>query len=263
MKKLLFIVLLSSTLLSTTSIPAWAQEASTQVPKEQEQRTSSPRTGRSSLALPTYGSIVIDWGFDFFSKSPQIDLSFWGSRFVNVYYYHNIRLGQSHFTISPGMGLGFDTYRFKEKDEKYYTLVRGKSSRKTILEDAKERFPDSKEVLQSDLDLRYLDFLIEARFNANHKYPKESFFVAVGGKFGMLWNAFTTVKYEEDDEKKTCTSEDYFNLDKTRYGLHGRIGWGRFGLLYAYTFSRFFKENKGPEKASMNPQHISLSIDLF
>ena len=177
MKKQIFTALLSSALLSITSVSALAQETPIQVSKKQQQSSSSPSSGKNSLS--DYGSIVIDWGFNFYKEPPQkMELSFLGSRSTNTYLYYNARLGQSHFTISGGTGLGFDRYQFKGKDKQYYTLVREKSSRNVVLEDVKGLFPDSKEILQSNLDLRYLDFLVEVRFNANRRYPKEGFFMA-------------------------------------------------------------------------------------
>jgi hypothetical protein len=122
--------------------------------------------------------------------------------------------------------------------------------------------PNAK-ILQSEFNVRYLDIILEARFNANRKYPKEGFFVAIGGKLGMQWGASTTVEYQEDNETKKRTMTDSFNINSARYGLHAKLGWGRFSAFYAHTFSSLFKENKGPGRTQTCPYSMGISIDLF
>ena len=273
MKKLVLALLLM-----VTAVHTWAQEAQNNVqdtpkqaatpqePRKHGQQAHSSKLKSRAAELPNYGSLVIDWGLNFLRDRPQeMDLICWGSRFSNVYYYYNIRLGQSRFAISPGIGIGSEGYRFKEKDEKYYTLVRNEVIRDTEFKYAHELFPKSKKILQSSLDLRYVDFMLEVRLSANRKYPKESFFVALGGKVGMLWHASTTVKYKEDDQIKQQVAREFFNLNKMRSAVHARLGWERFSLFYTQTlpFSTLFNKDRGPSKTTTQPYNVGLSVDLF
>ena len=268
MKKLIF-----TPLLVITAVHTWAQEAQNNAqgtpeptpPKKQEQKAQPSNLQPRSVELPNYGSLVIDWGFDVLRDCPQeMVLNFWGSRFSNVYFYYNIRLGQSHFAISPGIGMGFEGYQFKKQNEQYTALVRNEDSRHTECKDARKLFPKSEEILQSNLDLSYFDFfMLEVRFSANCKYPKESFFVALGGKLGMLWGAATTIKYKEDDQIKQRIDVECFNLNRMRYGAHARLGWGRFSLFYTQTLSTLFNEDQGPGKTTTKPYSVGLSVDLF
>ncbi|MEL6606999.1 MAG: outer membrane beta-barrel protein, partial [Bacteroidota bacterium] len=183
---------------------------------------------------------------------------------LNLSAYYNIRLGKSHFTISPGIGIGFEGYQFKKQNKRYNTLVRCEDdSRHTEFEDVDTLLPYRKKILQSSLDVKYSDFLLEFRFNANSKYPKESFFVALGGKLGMLWGASTTIRYQEDGETKERVIYESFNLNKLRYGLHARVGWERLSVFYTHIFSNLFSKGKGPDKTTTEPGTIGLSIDLF
>jgi hypothetical protein len=261
MKKLIFTLLLS-----ITSVCVWAQEAQehaqcTQetVPPTQEvqkwvHKGHPQKLKATSIMPPNYGSMVIDWGFNFLKNCPsEISEKSWGARIATIGLYYNIRLGHSHFTISPGIGLSFEGYRL----QKGYTLKRNATG--TVF---KDNNPSS--IVLSALDVRYLDFcMLEVRFNANSKWPKESFFVALGGKVGWLWKACATVQCKEHNETKECNSWETFNLNGLRYGMHARIGWGRFGLCYTHMLSSLFEEGKGPKKTTANPHSLGLSIDLF
>ena len=266
MKKLLITLLLS-----TAPICVWAQGdqdnepniSNTTATKSDTHKSHSSQLEPLPLPFPNYGSLVIDWGLGSLRNSPSgMDTSFWKSRFTNVYFLYNIRLGSSRFTISPGIGIAFDGYQFEDGSG---TLVRDDTSDRNItFKRADSRFSEKAELVESSLDVRYLDFLIlEARFNANSKYPKESFFVALGLKLGLRWHASTTIKYKEDDMAKVQTNVENFNLQGMRAGFHARFGWGRFGLCYTHMLSNFFKEAKGPGKTTAKPFHLGISIDLL
>jgi len=262
MKKLILTLLLSI----TSIICIWAQEG-----QDDEQRPSpiapplgqedvhKEHTGKlqtTSVKPPNYGSLLIDWGFNFLRNCPAVMQSKdVGARFVNLGLFYNIRLGHSHFTISPGIGLSYEGYRL----QKDYMLERHATSRNTIF---KKDSSHSKKSFSS-LDVRYVDLMLEARFNANSKYPKESFFTALGFRVGMLWKACATVQYQEDNEKKERNSWETFNLNRTRYGAHARLGWSRFGMCYTYMLSNLFAQNKGPNNTTTNTHHVGISIDLF
>ncbi len=229
--------------------------------KNHEQKNYSEKLGTMPMKLPNYGSLVIDWGLNFLRDHPStMHLNTWGSQSTNISLYYNIHLGQSHFTISPGIGIAYDRYQFKNGD---YVLVRDEASRYTALKEAKEIFPKSTEINWSAFNILYADAILEARFNVNSKYPKESFFVALGGKLGMPWRVSTTVKYQEDNETKKQTNRDFFNLNRMRGGVYAKLGWGRFGLCCTIMLSKLFEKNKGPESTTMKTSELVFSIDLF
>lgn len=237
---------------------------STQESSKNELPTPAGKQEVLHIDWPNYGSLIIDWGFNFLRNCPkEMKARAFDARSLNLSVYYNIRLGKSHFTISPGLGMGFEGYQFEKRDQQYYTLVREDSSRYTKFEDANNLLLRSKKILRSSLDIKYSDFLLEFRFNANSKYPKESFFIALGGKLSMLWGASTTIRYQEDGETKERVIYESFNLNTLRYGLHARVGWERFSVFYTHTLSNLFSKGKGPEKTTTSPGTIGLSIDLF
>jgi hypothetical protein len=268
MKKLILTFVLSTAPIYLCAQETQDNEQSTQkamssIPeaKNNEQNNYLETLGTMPLKLPNYGSLVIGCGFNFLNDHPStMNLNYWRSMFANISLYYNVHLGQSHFTISPGIGIASDGYQFKNGG---YVLVRDEESRHTAFKEAREIFPKSTKIHWSAFDILCVDAMLEARFNANIKYPKESFFVALGGKLGMPWRVSTTVKYQEDNETKRQTNREFFNLNKTRYGLYAKLGWGRFGLCYTHMLSNLFQKNTGPKSTTMKTWELGVSIDLF
>lgn len=258
MKKLIFTLLLS-----VTSVYVWAQEAQGQERRVQKATTSADhfdQRGAMPAKPSNYGSLVIDWGFNYLQDHPYaMNVNYWGSRLTSGSFYYDIQLGRSHFVISPGIGITFSKYQFKDENN---TLARDEKSRNTVLKKTNTRFPKT-EITRSVWDMHYVNFMLQARFNADSKHPKESLFAAIGGKMSLLWRASTLVTYKEDDETKTQNNEEYFNLNKMRWGAHAVLGWGRFGLCYTYMFSNLFKKDKGPDNNMTKTHSIALSVDLF
>ncbi len=231
--------------------------------KETEKKDNKNKPEQKDLF--NYSSLFVDLGLNFLRGNlSAMEPSLWHSRVANFYLAYNIRIKQSHFTVVPGIGLGYEGYSFKENNKEYYTLVRDQD-RNTKLQAASDLLYQSKnnEIIQSNLNTRYVDLLLEVRFNANRAYPKEGFSVAIGGKAGLLWSPSTRVAYQEDKQRKERIMVDTFNLNRTRYVVHAKLGWKRFSLFYAHTLSKLFDQEKGPEKTKTSPCNAGLSVDLF
>jgi len=211
--------------------------------------------------LPNYGSLMIDLGANFFRiYPPQMALNYWGSRLASGSVYYNIPVGNSPLSINPGIGVSFHSYTFKNREN---ILARDKKSRSTVLEKGSTYFSQSSKIVHSALHMRYVDFMLEAKFNANKHEPKTSFLVALGVKTCWLWKASTIVAYKEDDAIKKQKNSESFNLNKIRWGGYARLGWGRFGLCYTHMVSSLFQEDKGPDDNITQTGSITLSVDLF
>lgn len=247
-------------LLFVAPAPMWAQEA--------EEQTDTETVFKDQvIKLSSYGSFMVDWGLSSLIRAPKkMEQNVWSSRALNGYFYYNIPIKASYFTISPGIGLGGEGYTFKDKEDKdKYTLVRSPGSRKTILESAKNLFKGSHkvEITKSSLNTRYVELVAELRFNTNHQEPQSGFFIAIGPRIGMRWGAATTIQYQEDGQHKSRTTSESFNLNKLRYGFIARIGWRRLGIFYAQTLSNLFNQDQGPSKARIMPFSVGASLNLF
>jgi Outer membrane protein beta-barrel domain len=262
--------LILTLLLSGFSIYVWAQDSeqshqntanSISEGKNDEHAVHDDRLKTIFVKPANDGSLVLDLGFNFLGGHPAaMDVDILGSRHKQAGLSYNIYLGRTPFVISPGIGVSFDNYEFKDKN---ITLARAGKGNYTKLQKAKLLLPRSTSIEQSAFSMRYLYFMLEARFNAKNQCPKEGFFVALGGRLDWLWNAATTVIYKEDDETKKQRHTEYFNLNRTRFGFHGKLGWGRFGLCYTHMFSGLFKQGQGPSNSTIKTHSLSLSIDLL
>lgn len=265
--------LISTFLLSLVSVCVLAKEENSHkllnspikdnnfVPKTTQNTPEKPATLKKDQPahLPNNGSLVIDWGPIFLINNPEeIDFTYWRSYTTNVCMYYNIHLGRYPFVISPGIGLAFNRYQIHDNN----ITIRNEDD-KPLPRKTKTILPKADEMLQSVLKTRYLDFILEARWNVNEKYPKESFFIALGGKLGCCWEAHTVIKYKEDSEVKRRKDIESFNINKMRGGFYGKLGWKRFGLCYTHMLSNFFHVNKGLGNEGMRMHSITLSIDLF
>ena len=140
-------------LLFIAPAPMWAQAA--------EEQTDTETVFKDQvIKLSSYGSLVVDWGLSSLIGAPKkMEQKVLSSRALNGYFYYNIPIKASYFTISPGIGLGGEGYTFKDK----YTLVRSPGTRKTILESAKNLFRGSPkvEITKSSLNTRYVELVAE------------------------------------------------------------------------------------------------------
>jgi hypothetical protein len=252
MKKLAFIALL--VFLSPSYL--WAQEESNLSKYSSAEEIDA--SFQEELFM-NYASIVVDLGPDLLLNAPEtMKLNLLKIKWPNLYLYYNIPIKESHFMVSPGLGFGRNRYTFKDE----YTLARNKTSRHTELEKADSLLGNNPTINSSSLDVKYVDLVTEFRFNANRLEPQDGFFLAVGGNLGIRYDAYTTIEYKEDGQTKTHIIAESFNLNRLRYGLIARIGWGRFGAFYSHTLSNLFN-NQGPTKNNIHPFSFGVSLNLL
>lgn len=109
----------------------------------------------------------------------------------------------------------------------------------------------------------YLDVPLELRIRTKSNNKNRSFRVALGAKAGYLINSFTKYKGEAPDKSgDDAKTKEYHikNILDYRYGLIGRIGYGKVHLTGYYSLSNLFQEGKGPE---MTPASLGLSVVLY
>jgi len=187
------------------------------------------------------GTFVVEFGFNQDVGGPNdFSLNFWGSRTANVYYQYEFRILNSAFSIVPGIGLSME--RFKFKDEYTLDYSSSTSGQLIIIPPISASVPN---IEKSMLITNYIDVPVEIRFTINPDDPSRSFKTAVGGRIGYLYDSFTKVKYKENTETKKLKDKQDFNLNKIRYGLTGRIGFGAFSIFGYYNLSPLFEKDKG------------------
>lgn len=207
----------------------------------------------------TWQGLLIDVGFNQYQDAPKsLELNNWKSKGVNMYYYFGIPFGCSKFNLATGIGLGLDSYHFKDESVRLFTsndsltIINSQISGATGLDYQK-----------SKLATNYVDIPLELRFQTGECMGKK-FRIAVGGKVGVLFNAHTKTKYTNigtDDKTKEKLHQE-FGLNKFRYGVTGRVGFGYVNLFGYYSLSDLFDSELGP-KATPFMLGLSFSPSFF
>lgn len=214
------------------------------------------RVNKTNASPDFPGTLQIDFGFNFLQDEPdQMELSLWGSKIINLYYMYEIQLGTSRFTFNPGFGVGLEKYAF-DNDVSLSNIPDSSQIQIISLEGLGE-------IKKSKLAASYFDIPLELRFHLNKNDFKKSFKVAVGGKVGVLFASHTKIKFEEDSETKKLKDKERFELNRFRYGVHGRIGIGGFSVFYYQELSELFSDGSGPEATGATAFKVGVSFGAF
>lgn len=205
------------------------------------------------------GTFLVELGWNVQMSSPsQLDNTLLGSRTVNLYYFYNIELpfAGGRFELMPGIGVGLDRFKFEE-DITLSSTLDADGNRFVDVVDL-----DGLDVQKSMLVTNYIDIPLEVRFYANPNDKKKSFKAGIGFKAGILYNAHTKTKIDNDGMVKSKIKDD-FGVRRFRYGITGRIGTGGFNLFYYYSLQDLYDKNEGPLNSDMHHVTVGLSFIGF
>ncbi len=220
------------------------------------------------------GTFMVEYGFNWFSAPPQgLSKGFWGSRTINFYYQYDKQFGSSKWSVHSGLGLALERYKLLYYKQPFADTVLKVNTPTLILDGSgKTIFTSSGAVLYGDTTksatksmfiTNYIDVPVEFRFTTNPNDPAKSFKAALGGRFGVLMNAQTKLKYQENGETKKLKDRQDFNLNQFRYGAFARIGVGNVYLSFYYNFNDMFKEGRGPGGTTTSNYTLTLSLASF
>ena len=185
------------------------------------------------------------------------------SRGGNVYYTKNIPLGESNFSVAPGLGIANRQVYMKNA-----YVFDPDLARVTL-----PSVPESLERNSSKLAWTYAEIPVELRWNSKPNKRGHSFKVATGFRAGYMISS--KFKYNgqvfEGNEFTNDTGTDAIyseklklkkleNLVKYRVAPSFRIGYGSVNLFGLYQLNNDFESGLGPE---MNGYTIGLSISSF
>jgi len=230
--------------------------------QEDEQKKPKPN-------LP--GTFLIDLGVNQGLQAPSTwKKGFWGSRTVNIYYQYPIRLGRSKFSFNPGIGVSLERWKFKNgatliDTVELVSFPNGAAAATQVeqynLLSPTRIYPEL--ARKSMFVTNYLEIPIEFRFDTSPEDLNRSFNVAIGGRVGYLFDAFTKVKYSDLGEVVKVKNKLNHGLNQFRYGVYTRIGVGGFSLFCFYNLSDMFEKGKGPMGTTMNSFTTGISINGF
>jgi len=217
------------------------------------------------------GTFLIDLGVNRALNSPEKwKQGFWGSRTVNIYYQYPIRIGRTKFSFNPGLGLSLERWKFTNGAMLLDTVelvsfpngaaATNQVEQYNLLSPARV-YPKLAD--KSMFITNYFEMPIEFRFDTNPEDINRSFNIAVGGRIGVLVDAFTKVKYNDLGEVVKVKNKLNHGVNPFRYGVYTRIGVGGFSVFGFYNLTDMFEKDKGPQATTLNTMTFGISINGF
>lgn len=185
-------------------------------------------------------------------KSTGFDLDGFSGGFA-TYFMYDVVIKESPISIAPGFGVASDNYRINSQ---------------IVFTDTTTNFvpwADSLSVKKSKMGLTYIDIPLEIRFRSKPNNNNWQWKLSAGFKFGFLVGSKWKYKGEEyrgirNDTEGTIKFKERGipNLERFRYGVTARGGFGPFNLHFYYALSELFQDGKSVE---MQPITFGLSIN--
>jgi len=206
------------------------------------------------------GALLIDLGVNNWSSTPDnISLNTFESKTVNITYYYDLPLGDSKFTFTPGIGLGLEKVSFKNN----YTLVSNLDNNGNLNVASSLLTDNIDNVLEfgkSKLGMNYVVIPLEFRFYSRKNQYSRGFRAAIGGKVGILYSTFSKYKWEDaNGDKHMVKNRANYGVNRIRYGVQARVGFGGISLFGYYELSDKFDT---PPAGGENINNLSFGISL-
>ena len=212
--------------------------------------------------------LVFDFTYDNWYRKNLPGLSTKGMGFgFNFYFFYDILLGKSRFSVAPGIGFGVSNVEVNQQLAKRNdtTLVANFS---TLTDDQKNvyrtktnftPFLDAQHISHYRINTLFLDIPVELRYRTKPNKRNKSVKVAVGFKGGILIENHTTVKNTgPDGNKEILKTAHYSDMSLFRYGPTFRIGYGPFSVIGYYGLGELFGSS-GPQ--SIHPFSVGISVN--
>ncbi len=224
---------------------------------------STSGKNKPSTPSPNFpGSLVIEYGLNYLiNNTYEMRTNPWRSATFNVYYMYPVKLGSSRFSFSPGIGVGSEKFGFAEGISFY------EDSLKTFMDRIGNlaRFDTTTlgEISKTQIIANYVDIPLEFRVHTRKDDHKRSWFLAVGGKVGVNFDAKTKIKFSENGSQKVYKEKFQYYINSFRYGAVARIGYGPFSVWGYYSGSKLFRGNKAANFENPGMWSFGVSLATF
>lgn len=185
------------------------------------------------------GALLVDIGVNSWSNTPDdISLNTWQSKTYNITYYYDLPLGSNGLTFTPGIGLGLERYSL-QNDFTITSTLNGTNTRSVQAEPLADLTSNPNSFGKSKIGMHYLDIPLEIRFYKSKNQYNRGFRAALGVKAGVLYSSFVKYKYEDRaNDQRTVKDRQDLGLNRFRYGVQARVGFGGFSLFGFYELSK-------------------------
>lgn len=206
------------------------------------------------------GAMIVDLGVNTWADTPtNLDLNLFQSKTVSFTYYWDLPIGEKGFTFTPGLGLGIERFSFEES----FTIgsVSDATGVRTLSTDnLADVIPDASFIGKTKAGMNYVDIPLEFRYYTRSDDFSRGFRVAIGAKIGVLYSSFTKYTYEDfTGSDRLVRDRKDMGLNRFRYGLQGRVGWGSISFFGFYELSDKWKI--APEGGE-NTKNLTIGIAL-
>lgn len=189
----------------------------------------------AGFGLSVNGLLNENHMIDYPAGYPELDINYNKSTGVSVNFFEqNINLANQQLGLVTGLGVTWNNYRF---DEDVILTTDGKLDAYYA-----GAVDPTRDYQKSKLMLASLRIPLLLEYQTNGKMKTNSFHVGAGavGSFRM-WSH----SKNEIDDNKTKGKDDFYINPFIINGM-ATIGWGIINLYGTYSFSEFFRHDKGP-----------------
>jgi hypothetical protein len=151
---------------------------------------------------------------------------------VNIHAFdQQLNLIDHHFWLAYGVFFELNSYKYNSDE----VMIQNIDS---------VAFKTSDVALKKNkLSCEYVGIPLMLRYESNPGNFSNSFHISAGGFGEYLIGAHTKVKSTTNDKAKV---HDDFNLNRFRYGIAARVGYGWANLFVNYSLSELLQEGTGP-----------------
>lgn len=242
MKKFKYLLLL---FICATTQQVFAQEGTIETTVETTSESTDDFIEFKKNINKSKDRLVLDFTYDMLLNLPDSIKTSGFSRGFNAYFTYDIVLGKSNFSIAPGIGIGNNNYFMK------YAV--SSDSMGTYF----NKFGDDIDVKKSKIALSYIDIPLELRFRSAPNKKGSSWKLAAGIKAGMMIQNKWKYKGEDFGMGEKFKTYDIENVNKFRYGIMMRGGYGMWNVFAYYSLSDVFNSNA----PRMTPLSFGISIN--
>lgn len=218
------------------------------VPKVNVPKPIKPRPKRQDQVIFTFHSSQI------LRNEGQGVKNKWYSHGFSGALMYDFIIKRSNFSFGIGAGASNDNF-YLDKKITYDPTTQGTVF--TAFPDTFKRYKFSTTTLEVPLELRF----------RVQPHKRNTFKIAVGAKIGYMVGART--KYVGDGvnyagvevDKAKIKEYNPPGINRLVYGVHMRLGYGRFAITGHYALSELWKSNKGPK--GWHPVNIGITITPF
>lgn len=229
-----------------------------------QETNSTPKTpigGRPSIP----SDLNLEFGFNLLTNRPEdLGMKFFGSRTFNISYQFPILLAgtNSGFTLNPGIGIGSDKIQFTDSENLFMDPDLGPNSSELI--PVSDVYGSSISLKKNNFSANYFEVPLEVRYHFNKDNYNKSFRISLGGKFGMLYDAHSKIKYESASKgtQKIKQSQE-FGLEKFRYALTFKAGSPGFYVWSNFYLNDMWEKGRGPFGTEASQVNFGIAVTVF